>query len=173
MPNSPDSELDAAIEKGLELKDRANMAPSIEYFTALLAQYPDHPNALYELGGAYDTAGEEQRARGYYESALEAGLAGDARRRCLIQYGSTLRNLGEFDASLTVLERARGDFPDSDSVRLFYALSLHAAGRSDAAVGELLILSADRIRSPEVARYEAALRGNGEYLLGLDGQPRP
>jgi hypothetical protein len=95
-------------------------------------------------------------------------LAGDALRRCLIQYGSTLRNLEQFDASLDALRRAREQFPESDSVRLFHALSLHAAGRSDAAVAELLLLSADRIRTPEVMRYEAALRGNAEYLAGLD-----
>ena len=64
--------------------------------------------------------------------------------------------------------RARAEFPASDSIRLFQALSLHAAGRSDAAVGELLAFAADRIATPEVQRYEAALRGNAEYLLALD-----
>jgi tetratricopeptide (TPR) repeat protein len=169
MSNEPSAELQAAIERGLELKDPSNMQPSVDYFTALLKRYPDNPYVLYEVGGAFDTAGEEARARGYCESALDAGLAGDTLRRCLIQYGSTLRNLEQFDASLAAFRRARQKFPESDSVRLFQALSLHAAGRSDAAVAELLVLSADRIRTPEVTRYEAALRGNAEYLMARDG----
>lgn len=144
------------------------MAPTIAYFTALLAQYPDHPEALYEMGGAYDTAGEETLARGFYERALAGGLAGDTRRRCLLQYGSTLRNLGLFAESIAVLEQARTEFPDSDSLRVFLALSLHAASRGDAAIAELLTLAADRIRTPEMERYDAALRGNADYLRGLD-----
>lgn len=169
----PPPELRAAIERGLELKDRSNMQPSIDYFSALLEDWPGNADVLYEVGGAHDTAGDEARARRYYEAALDAGLAGDTLRRCLMQYGSTLRNLEEFDASLVALRRAREEFPESDSVRLFYALSLHAAGRSDAAVAELLMLSADRLRTPDVTRYEAALRGNAEYLMEVDAASHP
>lgn len=148
------------------------MGPTIEYFTALLTKHPDHPEALYEVGGAYDTAGEEALARGFYERALAGGLQGDVRRRCLLQYGSTLRNLGLFTESIEVLEGARAEFPDSDSLRVFLALSLHAASRGDAAVAELLLLAADRIHTPEMERYVPALRGNADHLRGLDANPR-
>jgi len=163
----PDALTDA-IALGYDRRDRANMQPTIDYFLSLLDQHPDNPVALYEVGGAYDTAGQEDVACGYYERALAAGLGGDELRRCLIQYGSTLRNLARYDESIASLERARREYPDSDSVRLFLALSLHAASRSDAAVAELLTLAADRITTAEVARYEASLRGNADYLAGLD-----
>ncbi|MEE6259554.1 tetratricopeptide repeat protein [Plantactinospora sonchi] len=83
------------------------MAPTIAYFQALLAEHPDHPVLVYEVGGAYDTAGQEETARGYYERALTLGLDGDVLRRCLCQYASNLRWLGELDGSLAVLDRAR------------------------------------------------------------------
>ena len=171
MPSADETqtELEAAIAEGYARRDRDNMAPTIEYFTDLLARYPDRPEAIYEVGGAYDTAGEEHRARGFYERALAAGLQGDTRRRCLLQYGSTLRNLGLFDESVSVLRDACSDYPDSDSLRVFLALSLHAASRSDAAVAELLSLAADRIHSPDIDRYEPALRGNADHLRALDG----
>ncbi|MEY9852382.1 tetratricopeptide (TPR) repeat protein [Leifsonia sp. EB41] len=149
-------------------RDRENMAPTIDAFLAVLAEHPDDPHVLYEVGGSYDTAGEEETAAGYYERALEVGLEDDTRRKCLLQYGSTLRNLGRFDESLAVLARARDAFPESESVRVWHALSLHAAGRSDAAVAELMELAADRIRTPDLLRYEAGLRGNAEYLHELD-----
>ncbi|RFA11140.1 hypothetical protein B7R54_06950 [Subtercola boreus] len=168
MRDEDELELERAIARGYAERDRENMAPTIAYFRGLLQQHPGDARRLYEVGGAHDTAGEEQIARGYYEEALAAGLAGDVLRRCLLQYGSTLRNLGLFDESVDTLERARREFPDSDSVRLFHALSLHAASRSDAAVAELLRLAADRIATPDVERYEAALRGNAAYLAGLD-----
>ena len=163
-------ELDAAIREGFLNRDRDNMQPTIDYFLELLAHHPGNAFVLYEVGGSYDTAGDEERARGYYEQAMDAGLEGETLRRCLLQYGSTLRNLGLFDESLTALRRARVEFPESDSVRLFLALSLHAASRSDAAVAELLELAADRIRSEDVTRYEPALRGNAAYLADLDRQ---
>lgn len=165
-PSNP--ELDATLRDIFDRRDRANMQPTIDAFLAVLEQHPGNPYVLYDVGGSYDTAGEEQTALGYYERAMAAGLAGDALRRCLLQYGSTLRILGRLDESMAALDRALAEYHDSPSVRIFHALGLHAAGRSDAAVGSLLAFAADEVRTPDVLRYEAALRGNAEYLLGLD-----
>lgn len=159
-----DATIDAAITEGYARRDRANMQPTIDYFQRLLTEHPGHPTVLYEVGGAYDTAGEEQRAVEYYERALTVGLSADVLRRCLIQYGSTLRNLDRFDDSLRVLRRARTEFPESEAVRVFLALSLHAAHRFDEAMAELLELTAARAGTGDIARYTAAIVGNAEYL---------
>lgn len=161
----------ALLERLAELfaaRDRANMQPTIDALLSVLAKHPDDPHVLYEVGGAYDTAGEEDTAAGYYERALSAGLGGDALRRCLLQYGSTLRNLDRLDESLAVLDRALAQYPESESVRVWHALSLHAAGRSDAAVAELMEVAADNIRTPDLLRYETGLRGNASYLREVD-----
>lgn len=150
-------------------RDRTDMQPTIDALLAVLAAHPDDPEVLYEVGGAYDTAGQEEVAIGYYEQAMAAGLSGDALRRCLIQYGSTLRNLERFDASVRVFAQARQAFPASESVRVFEALTLHAAGRPDAALAGMLALVADRLRTPEILRYEAAIRGNAAYLTDSRG----
>ena len=170
-PQTPEPltpELAATIADIFGRRDREHMQPTIDAFLALLDEHPGQPEVLYEVGGSYDTAGEEQTALGYYEEALAAGLSGDTLRRCLLQYGSTLRLLGRYGESVAALDRALEGWPDSPSVRAFHALALHAAGRSDGAVGELLALVADRIRTPDVLRYEAALHGNAGYLIGLD-----
>ncbi len=168
MPSPLTPELKAAIKKGYAERDRENMQPTIEYFHELLDANPDNPVVLYEVAGAYDTDGQEERACGYYEQALDGGLDGDVLRRCLLQYGSTLRNVDRHEQSLAALQRARAEFPESDSVRLFLALSLHSASRSNAAVAELLELAADSIRTPDVARYEVALRGYAADLTEVD-----
>src|ERR1700753_142393 len=131
-------ELEEAIRRGYAQRDRANMGPTIAYFESLLAEHPGHPVLVYEVAGAYDTAGQEEKARGLYEQAMDLGLAGDALRRCLCQYGSTLRWLGQYDESLTALDRARGQWPQSDAVRVFRALTLNEAGRADEAVAGLM-----------------------------------
>jgi len=166
------SALDDHLTALFDARDRENMAPTIAALREVLAEHPDDARVLYEIGGAYDTAGEEQTAAGFYERALAAGLSGDLLRKCLLQYGSTLRNLGRFDESLAVLDRALDEFPASESVRTWHALSLHAAGRSDAAVAALLELAADHIRTADLLRYEAALRGNAAYLRSLDAAPQ-
>jgi tetratricopeptide (TPR) repeat protein len=162
-------ELAEAIRLGYERRDRANMAPTIAYFESLLAEHPDHPVLVYEVAGAYDTAGEEAKARQLYERALSLGLDGDVLRRCLCQYGSTLRWLGEYEASLAVLDRARAEFPGSDAVRVFRALTLNDAGRGDEATGELLTVITAHPEVTDLGRWTDGLRGLAGWLA--DGRP--
>ncbi|MEI8410833.1 MULTISPECIES: tetratricopeptide repeat protein [unclassified Kribbella] len=159
-------ELAATIEEAFARRDRSNMQPTIDFFENLLAEHPDNPYVLYEVGGSYDTDGQEEKAIGYYERALP-GLTGEIRRKCLLQYGSTLRNLDRFDESLAVFKAACAEFPESDSLRVFKSLTLHAAGDKDKALATLLLVIADRLRTPEIKRYEAAIRGNADYLANL------
>ena len=144
------------------------MRPTIDAFLQVLQEHPHDPEVLYEVAGSYDTDGQEEVAATYYERALAAGLSGDVQRRCLLQYGSTLRNLGRTAESLQVFADARRAFPDSDSLRVFEAFTLDASGRPHAAMAALLELIADRLRTPEILRYEAAIRGNAAYLADLD-----
>jgi tetratricopeptide (TPR) repeat protein len=162
-------ELEAAIQRGYDQRDRSVMAPTIAYFEALLAEHPDHPVLVYEVAGAYDTAGEEATARGLYERALALGVDGDTLRKCLCQYGSTLRWLEDYDRSLQVLDQARSEFPDSDSVRVFRALTLLDAGRSDEAVAELMTVITTHPEVTDLGRYAQGLRGLAQWLV--DGRP--
>jgi tetratricopeptide (TPR) repeat protein len=142
------------------------MGPTIAALLPLLEAHPGNARVLYEVGGAYDTAGDEETAVGFYERAIAAGLDGDLDRRCAVQYGSTLRNLGRFAESLEVFARARKRHPRSPSLATFEALSRHAAGEADAAFAGLLDVIADHVDSPDLERYTAALRGNAEFLRG-------
>ncbi|MFE5670344.1 tetratricopeptide repeat protein [Agromyces sp. NPDC056523] len=162
-------ELEDAIRIGYERRDRSDMAPTIAYFADLLAQHPGNAVLTYELAGAYDTAGEESTARSLYEQALGLGLEGDVLRRCLCQYASTLRWLGELEASRDVLEHARRAFPDSDAVRVFSALTFLDAGASDAAVAELLTVVTDHSQVTDLGRWAEGLRGLAGWLA--DGRP--
>ena len=162
-------ELEAAIALGYQRRDRANMAPTIAYFEDLLAQHPGHPVLTYEVAGAYDTAGQETEARIRYEEALRLGLSGENLRRCLCQYGSTLRWLGDYDASLAVLERGLREFPESDSLRAFRALTLHEVGRHDEAIAEMLIIVTDHADVTDLGRYSTGLAGLANWFLA--GRP--
>ncbi|WP_235522429.1 tetratricopeptide repeat protein [Cellulomonas sp. Root137] len=157
-------DLKDAIATGYARRDRDDMAPTIAYFEGLLAEHPEHPVLVLEVAGAYDTAGREADAAVRYERALDLGLDGDDLRRCLCQYGSTLRWLGRLEESVAVLERARAQFPQSDAVRVFLALSLAEAGSTDAAVAQLLAVITDHADVTDLGRYAVGLRGLGTWL---------
>jgi tetratricopeptide (TPR) repeat protein len=98
---------------------------------------------LYERGGEHDSAGREDQAIPLYEQALAAGLAGELRARCLLQLGSSLRNVGQVEEAVSVLEGARDEFPEFRPIRAFLALALHSAGREREALRVLLETIAD------------------------------
>src|SRR5262245_11612950 len=113
---------------------------------------------LYERGGEHDSAGREEQAIPLYEQAVEAGLAGELRQRCLLQLGSSLRNVGRVDEAVALLQAARREFPDFRPLRAFLALALHSAGRDRDALRELLEAIADE------GEYERSLRNYAAEL---------
>lgn len=162
------ADLHDQLDRIFEQRDRADMAPTINALLPLLDEHPKDPRMLYEIGGAYDTAGDGATAISFYERAMEAGLEGDIRRRCAVQYGSTLRNLGRLDESFAVFGDARARFPDSAALATFEALTFHAAARPDAAIASLLTIIADHVEGFDIDRYKAAIRGNAEFVASLE-----
>ena len=152
-------------------RDRDNMQPTIDALLPILDANPSDARVLYEVGGAYDTAGQEQVAAAFYERALDAGLSGDLLRRCYLQYGSTLRHLGEFERSADIFDRARRAFPGSPSLAVFRAITLHASGHLDEAVASLLELVAGSVEAPDLERYKPAIRANASYIRSLAANP--
>ncbi|UJP11002.1 tetratricopeptide repeat protein [Microbacterium sp. KUDC0406] len=158
--------LDVELDRIVAARNRDDMQPTIDALLPYLETHPGAARVLYEVGGAYDTAGEEEIARGFYERALDAGLQGDVLRRCYLQYGSTLRNLGELERSLEVFDQGLRAFPGSPSLAVFRTLTLHAAGRADAAIAGLLEVIAEEASAPDLDRYRLAIRRQrGVYRL--------
>jgi hypothetical protein len=152
------SELTTTIEKGWADARRTDPEPTVAYFHNLLTQHPSHPDTLFSYASALDFAGREGDAAPLYEQAFKAGLSGEDLRRGLLQYGSTLRNLNRHNEATAAMQKAATLFPDSDSVKAFYALTLLSAGRPEAAVAQLLTLAVDRISNDDLQEYQAPLR---------------
>jgi tetratricopeptide (TPR) repeat protein len=159
---------DDELDRIFAARDRDNMQPTIDALLPLYASHPKNARVLYEVGGSYDTAGQEETAQGFYERALTAGLEGDLLRRCYVQYGSTLRNVGEYEKSCEVFATARSTFPDSPALGAFEAITLHAAGQLDAAVASLLDLVVEFVLTPDIDRYKPAISGNAAYIRSLE-----
>ncbi|QIM17195.1 tetratricopeptide repeat protein [Leucobacter insecticola] len=128
--------------------------------TELVAALPaDDPRGPFELGGAYDSAGQEAAAAEQYARAIELGVSGRARAALDIQYASTLRNLDRAEEAIEILRTSRRDPDLGASPDAFLALALHSAGQPE----EALAVALDAL-IPYLPSYERSLRGYVEEL---------
>jgi tetratricopeptide (TPR) repeat protein len=139
------SEADAAWEQrvaqlwaNIDAYDETDFVARMDGLCAELP--PGDPIAAFERGGAHDSTGHSDLAVPLYETALAGGLSGIRRRRATIQLASSLRNLGEHERSIELLEAelALGDDELSGAVRAVLALALTNAGREREAVSVAL-----------------------------------
>ena len=112
-----------------------------------------------QVAAAYacDRDGFEADAVAFYDAAHALG-ARDG--EFLIGYGSTLKNVGRLDESLASLALAETEPSVARAARAFRALTLHRAGKSDAAVAVLVRLVAEL----DAPRYRPALESYAEEL---------
>jgi tetratricopeptide (TPR) repeat protein len=141
--------------------DEADADTFVAQMDALVAELPaGSAIGLFERGAARDSTGRPDQAVPLYAAALEAGWAGE-RRRAVIQLASSLRNLGQAQEALALLEAEAAATSDAldGAVATFRALALVDLGREREAVAVALqALAAYLPRyNQSVARYAQAL----------------
>ncbi|HWM34185.1 MAG TPA: tetratricopeptide repeat protein [Pseudolysinimonas sp.] len=140
--------------------DRLGDQGVLDAIDALAAEAPDPALALFERGGARDSAGLETEAEPLYRAALAAGLPDDERALCTIQLASTLRNLGRAEEGLTLLSTIAPDHPYAGAAACFRALALVSLGRPVDGVSELL-----HALAPTLPRYQRSVRAYADTLV--------
>lgn len=123
--------------------------------------------AAFERASSLDSTGHSDLAISLYREALELGLAGERRRRAVIQLASSLRSIGRAPESLALLsaEREAGSDELDDAVVAFLALALVDVGREREAVS--LALSALARYLP---RYQRSLANYAQQLSEQAGR---
>jgi hypothetical protein len=123
------------------------------------------PDALYEWASVHDFLGREAEAVPLYKAALEAGLAGERQPQAVIQLASTLRNVGEAQAAVDLLEGCQPDAVTGSAGQAFLALALFDAGHPAAALRVAL-----RALAPTLPLYRRAVVSYADALT--DAQAR-
>ena len=129
---------------------------------ALVAERADTAEALLEAAGARDYLGLESEAEPLYRAALARGLTGDREAQATIQLASTLRNLGEVDESIALLQQRLEEHPDdawAAPALAFLSLALASHGDHVAATSVALTALAGYLPaySRSVKAYAAEL----------------
>lgn len=142
----------------------ATDAARIERIDLLAMERPDDDaRALFERAGARDSAGLETEAEELYVRALAGELDDVLRTQAVIQYASTIRNLGRVDESLALLRaefERDADAPMRDEAAAFYALALASGG--DPVRAASIALSA---LAPHLTRYTRSVTGYASELV--------
>jgi len=139
----------------------------------LAAELPDDdPIGLFERACAWDSTGHSDRAVPLYQRALRYGLTGYRRRRAVIQMSSSLRNVGQVETAVTLLEAERDIDPAtldeqtrtlSDAISATLALCLVDAGRGREAVSVAVAALA-----PHLPRYQRSMGNYARQLVHPD-----
>jgi cyanophycin synthetase len=147
-------ELEPEIAELWAMRDDAARITAAEL---LVAQHPGDARLVFELAGAHDAAGDAGWAIGLYEAALAGGLREPYRHRAQIQAASTLRNLGDHERALRLLDEVEVTHPGNVAVAAFRALVLADTGRSVDAVADLVDVLVDRVADEDSAAYRRSL----------------
>ena len=131
---------------------------------------PGDPDGLFERAASLDSTGHSDLAVPLYEHALEAGLAGERRRRAVIQMASSLRNLDRSQESVALLTaevQAGSDHLD-DAVKTVLALALTDVGREREAVSVAVGALAAHL-----PRYQRSMANYARLLVEPDPAADP
>jgi cyanophycin synthetase len=130
----------------------------------LVTLHPDDPRLAFELAGAHDAAGDPATAVALYQRALAGGLREPYRHRAQIQAASSLRNLGDGERALTLLDEVEVTHPGNVAVAAFRALVLVDLGRPGDAVADLVDALVDHAADEDAAAYRRSLHGYASRL---------
>jgi len=123
---------------------------------------PAEAVAAFELAGELDEAGREAEAIPRYREALHAGLVDPERSRAIVQLASSLRNVGELDEALGLLDRDGLDPALAPSVAAFRALVLRDLGRHDEALATAL-----HALAPTLPAYRVSVAAYADELAAV------
>ena len=132
----------------------------------LLDARPEDPRLLFELAGAYDSAGDERAAVGLYQDALAAGLREPHRHRAQIQLASSHRVLGAVDEARAILDRLAEQRPGSAAITAFRALADFDAGAAGRAVADLIDALLAHSAEVDDEAYRRTLHAHAAELRG-------
>ncbi|HEU0036661.1 MAG TPA: tetratricopeptide repeat protein [Kofleriaceae bacterium] len=130
-----------------------------------VAEHPGDVDAHVEAAFGLDRASFERDAIRHYDEAYRLGVPAALRRRFLVGYGSTLRNVGRIDDAVGVLAQAVTDDPAYPAFAAFLALALGSAGHPKAALATMLGAALDAARPGAFDGYERALAEYQRELL--------
>lgn len=113
----------------------------------------------------HDREGREREAIRHYDRAYQMGVPPELRRRFLVGYGSTLRNVGRTEEAVALLAEAAAADPGYPAYAAFLALALMSGGHPRAALAAMIGCALDAVPPENWDGYDRALASYQHELL--------
>ncbi len=152
------------IQRAIELRRESQHTEALAILLDLYNAHPDDAKVNYELACTYDHQGVEDEAIGFYEHAIQCGLAGEDLRGALIGLGSSYRCVERFGDAARVLHKGAAEFPDANEFDIFLALTKYNMGDHAEAMRLLLSHIADHTADAATKKYQRAISFYAENL---------
>jgi predicted Zn-dependent protease len=159
------SERELSVDDVRALRDTGRHEDHLAAARRLVASHPSDVLAQIEAAYGHDRNGLERQAIRFYDEAYRLGVPVGMRRRFLVGYGSTLRNVGRLDDAVAILGDAVASDPEYPAFAAFLALALASIGQPRAALATLLGCALDVARPGAFDGYERALAEYHRDLL--------
>lgn len=153
------------LKKAIDLRARNNLVQSNILLVELAKFHPDNAIINYQCAWSYDILGEEQNAIEYYEKALSLDLNDEDYLGAIVGCGSTYRCIGEYQKAKEVFEKGLLKFPEANSIKVFYAMTMYNLNEHHMAIKLLLNLVCNTTNDKEIIQYEKAIRN---YAMDLE-----
>lgn len=158
------SDMLEAIGRAVGLRGESQYTEALAILLDLYNAHPDDARVNYELARTYDEQGVEEEAIGFYEHAIQCGLAGEELRGALLGLGSSYRAVERFGDAARVLQKGAAAFPDANEFDVFLAMTRYNLGDHAEAMRLLLIHIADYTGDEATRKYRKAIVHHAEHL---------
>ena len=153
------------------LRDRNNsesVAKGLAILEEIYQQDTNNIKACFEYAGGWDCVGQEKKAASYYEQVRTMGIENlpvEDQPCFYVQYGSTLRNLKQYNQAQSIFVEGIEKFPDFLAIQLFQALNFCSMGIEAEKNKSYIRLELEQINHSSVQRYMRSLKN---YLKLLE-----
>jgi len=158
------------IARAVALREESQFTEALAILLDLYEMHPDDASVNHQLARTYDRQGVEDEAIGFYEHAIECGLAGEDLRNALLGLGSSYRVIDRSADSVRVLQKGITLFPQAQEFKVFLALSLFNLGELRDARRLLLEHIAEYSSDPGVQSFRRALHYYAQHSDGEEGE---
>jgi tetratricopeptide (TPR) repeat protein len=156
--------VEADIQRAVTLRTEGQHTEALAILLDLYNSQPDSAKVNYELACTYDHQGVEDEAIGFYEHAIQCGLAGDDLRGALLGLGSSYRCVERFGDAARVLHKGAAEFPDAREFEIFLALTKYNMGDHAEAMRLLLSHIAECTGDAGTGKFKRAISYYAEHL---------
>lgn len=152
------------LEKAIKMRSEDKLKESNLLLMNVLENNPNNPYLNYQVAWSFDILEKETDAIYFYEKAINNGLKGKDLAEAFIGLGSTYRAVGEYDLAEKTLAKGITNFPNNNTLKIFYSMVLYNKKKYTESIKILLKIVATTSKDQNIIDYRKAIEYYSDKL---------